>query len=618
MAEIKKIYDDAALTTQIYPQTHEKAVIDNNGVALDSKLGMITELVNQKQMEVGAVPSDIAPTKGSSNWVTSGGTFEAIDNAIYGYKYTPIDTSALTSCGGTIRSLDNLWVENTQYYGALIDVTQYDDGARVNIKKNTNGNDLTYTFLTGGYVKNQRAQFASGYSSVIVSTADVEVEIPSNAVYLYVYLQSNNVIYTPSAITFIEDGIYTKVSALDGVGEKVDALDSQINSQDDELKIAGGSIPSCGGTIVTSTNKWMASTVYYGGLIRCESFRGKTCMITKGTGNTSYTFLVQGFSDGDSPQYASGYDTVIVSSTDVNTVVPSDAVYLYVYLKSGNTDYRPVSVQLGVEGLLKKVNGLEESIAEVGAGNSFRIASYNIGHFSHGASQNSSITSTDYDVKLAAYRQLIYGKLGADVIGLCEYSAVFGNNGSGGQQAEDVLFNRYDTAFIGEQIRYSCNAIYSNLFIENMVKSEFDCNEDVDISHTDLIEATDYYYLEADLWLGGVKIKLIMTHLAFDNNDTQVVGNQIDELITKFASEERVIMMGDWNVAEFSQFDAFTDAGYTLSNIGSPTYSDTSPTKALDNIIVKGVGVSQVKVVSTTGLSDHLPIITTITLDTST
>lgn len=39
---------------------------------------MITDLVNQKQMEVGAVPSDLVPTSGSTHWVTSGGIHDAI------------------------------------------------------------------------------------------------------------------------------------------------------------------------------------------------------------------------------------------------------------------------------------------------------------------------------------------------------------------------------------------------------------------------------------------------------------------------------------------------------------------------------------------------------------
>lgn len=43
MAEIKKIYDDAAMTNQVYPQTHERAVVDNNGTTAETKFGLLQE-----------------------------------------------------------------------------------------------------------------------------------------------------------------------------------------------------------------------------------------------------------------------------------------------------------------------------------------------------------------------------------------------------------------------------------------------------------------------------------------------------------------------------------------------------------------------------------------------
>lgn len=78
MAEIKNIYEDSARTREIYPITHEKAVIDNNGTTAETKFQMIKDLVNQKQMEVGAVPSDLTPTLNSTKWVTSGGIYNAL------------------------------------------------------------------------------------------------------------------------------------------------------------------------------------------------------------------------------------------------------------------------------------------------------------------------------------------------------------------------------------------------------------------------------------------------------------------------------------------------------------------------------------------------------------
>lgn len=93
MAEIKKIYEDSARTQEIYAITHEKAVIDNNGTTAETKFQMLKDLVNQKQMEVGAVPSDLVPTKGSTNWATSGGIYSTTPSVIDGNNVKNIDIS---------------------------------------------------------------------------------------------------------------------------------------------------------------------------------------------------------------------------------------------------------------------------------------------------------------------------------------------------------------------------------------------------------------------------------------------------------------------------------------------------------------------------------------------
>lgn len=79
MTAIKKLIDGSG--NQYFPQTHTNAVIDDQGNSVESVLKTQTDLINQAQMEVGAVPSDIYPTAGSTNWATSGGIKSAIDTA---------------------------------------------------------------------------------------------------------------------------------------------------------------------------------------------------------------------------------------------------------------------------------------------------------------------------------------------------------------------------------------------------------------------------------------------------------------------------------------------------------------------------------------------------------
>lgn len=121
MTAKKKITDNTG--TQIFPITHTRAVLDDNGNSVEQRLQENLDLINQKQLEVGAVPSDVTPTAGSTNWVTSGGVKNEIDkvskslindfaslktqkevsksNTGYNYLYT--DGSKGTSASSTYR-----------------------------------------------------------------------------------------------------------------------------------------------------------------------------------------------------------------------------------------------------------------------------------------------------------------------------------------------------------------------------------------------------------------------------------------------------------------------------------------------------------------------------------
>jgi hypothetical protein len=132
MTAKRKITDKNGV--QVFPITHTKAVLDDNGNSVEQRLQEQMDLINQKQLEVGAVPSDITPTKDSTNWVTSGGVFAQlrkitgvtanygvgklvsstgtlVDNSSYGYtSFIPCkaDDTVSFSPGG-----------NTSYSGAF-------------------------------------------------------------------------------------------------------------------------------------------------------------------------------------------------------------------------------------------------------------------------------------------------------------------------------------------------------------------------------------------------------------------------------------------------------------------------------------------------------------------
>ena len=118
-------------------------------------------------------------------------------------------------------------------------------------------------------------------------------------------------------------------------------------------------------------------------------------------------------------------------------------------------------------------------------------------------------------------------------------------------------------------------------------------------------------YLSYTIDLSGFSVKVIETHLKtrkFKNERNR----QMEELIKTFQDQSHVIICGDFNVADVSEYDIFKSAGYVLANHGSSGDLITYPSKdgghPFDNIICKGFEISNVQVIET-NLSDHYVII---------
>ena len=116
-----------------------------------------------------------------------------------------------------------------------------------------------------------------------------------------------------------------------------------------------------------------------------------------------------------------------------------------------------------------------------------------------------------------------------------------------------------------------------------------------------------YYYILTDISIGGKKVKLVCTHLIA--NAGKIRQDQINELINVCEQYEKIIICGDMNTWNYSKFK---EAGYTFANDGTIV---TWPTKsyALDNIFVKGLKMSNVRIIKT-DLSDHYAIVCSISL----
>ena len=176
MAEIKNIYEDSARTQEIYPITHEKAVIDNNGTTAGTKFQMITDLVNQKQMAVGAVQSDLIPTEGSTHWVTSGGVYDALSSKanLYG-QYGNNENGSVTQKFLTAIVKRDVLIDNSIYPIVKCNIYQS--------KWNDVGNNSRKSIfipLLSGYTYKLKAIYRT-YYTVVTDTTVVSGQTPAFA-----------------------------------------------------------------------------------------------------------------------------------------------------------------------------------------------------------------------------------------------------------------------------------------------------------------------------------------------------------------------------------------------------------------------------------------------------
>lgn len=235
----------------------------------------------------------------------------------------------------------------------------------------------------------------------------------------------------------------------------------------------------------------------------------------------------------------------------------------------------------------------------------FTIATWNLGHFSKGQKPYSTINSSNYNVEFKEMQKILRDSLRTDIICLNEFSEVFGSDGSNDKRlTKELFFNDYLFSQIGPLLGYSCNTIFSNVKIRNAKTNFFEISKTV---ASKMPRAANYYYIDCDLYIGNVKVKLICSHTT--SSASALCQSQIAELLNKYRNCDKVIMCGDWNTQDFS---LFKDSGYNLGNDGSmKTYSAKS--YALDNIAVKGLKISNVQMIKT-NLSDHYPLICKISL----
>lgn len=305
MTQIKKILDKQG--NEVFIRTSTKAVVDGNGYTAESRLQAMQDEINQAQLEIGAVPSDLTPTENSTNWVTSGGLYNQLN---VGDANVEIDLTEYTA----VRAFPNPnnWLvtsDNYPYYGMFIPIVP---NQRYRIKGNSNTYGHYCFLTTNTYSQNASVSYATGCTRVtILANTETIDTAPSNARYLWVCTYTT-VDRTPQKVE-----AYNKKS----VSEILGNTDS-VPTWNSENLVSSNSIynfqPVSKETVSIDSSK--LSVVPYG-LHSNKTWQAKdTCVVIPCVYGDSFDLTVTKGTSGDGAWYG-WLDSTYVEPTG-NTTIP--------------------------------------------------------------------------------------------------------------------------------------------------------------------------------------------------------------------------------------------------------------------------------------------------------
>lgn len=351
MTQIKKVKTSEGV--QFFPITHTKAVIDDNGYTAESRMQAVQDVVNQAQMRIGSVPNDLAPTEGSTNWVTSGGVYNALQvvksdvtelagEVTYGAPDQLLDLSTLTQQSALIQGINNNWLVNYRgYKSVFIPVTpthQY------KIKANANYSCTFAMLVSDEYTNGTAAVFANESARTIIPPGmETIITAGSNANYLWILTNGE------SANTNTSPEYVVEYFGFSTIKEKIEDIKDEYENGGVEIDLTSG-VPW---SRYISAPTW--NTSYYSSFINMSEYAGQEISITgNATSIINYAFTslaAIGNNGGAITTIVSGRAIErIPADTTVNDIVPDGTSYLCLRrsstTSSTDTDLLPASVMV--------------------------------------------------------------------------------------------------------------------------------------------------------------------------------------------------------------------------------------------------------------------------------
>lgn len=595
MTQIKKITDKQG--NDIYLRTHTKAVVDDNGYTAESRLQAMQDEINQAQLAVGAIPSDLTPTENSTNWVTSGGVYniqKRLINNIGGD--VDIDTSKYSNIAYVISPSDKKWYSaNSNQASKVIPIPE---GVK-QIKLTPTSSVMMWSLLSD-YIEPSRTgisvqTIATGLEARYSSNEYTEITNLSNAKYIVLRSDTGEDMAECPYIVFTYSGeIDYKIDRIKKIAELYETVSDYNFSNPNIIDLA--TYPTVVGSLATN-KQWVTSGTHKA----IPVAEGDKYIVT-GDGNGFWGWLTNSYTTSithlDSVPYVSGYDRVLQNG-GICVTVPSGASYLVITVTNGSGVHSDMGVYKVDDYVWKHSNELIK----------FKMATWNIGCFKYynykTVGQTSDISDANADSVALEYRQMI-NKIGADILGVCEYAPKY-PRASSSDITRDIILSCFKNAYIGTYYSMaSCNAVFFNPFVYVSTSEKVftrTVKKEVDSS------AAQRYYKDVVLNIAGIMVHIVEVHL--DHSYTEIRTSQIQEVISDMNVYDHVIIAGDFNTNDLEHLDTetslFTSAGYVIANNGYiGLYQTNEDGHKIDNIASKGFAMSNIQVYEDAGnLSDH-------------
>lgn len=287
------------------------------------------------------------------------------------------------------------------------------------------------------------------------------------------------------------------------------------------------------------------------------------------------------------------YVDTAVAGAEVNIVDIGEVAVFDDYLHDSATDAASAA---RAKDLNDRLVPLEKRIEHRG----LRILNWNVLSFESGSSLSANMAKK-WAAKLA--------QVNADIVAMEEYGA----KGSG-------LFSGYVSSFDGGTTTGSNhNAVFSNFPLSALSGQS---SQKINFTDVDGYPYSDTRYFTASkISIGMWDIVVISCHIALHEN---YKPKQIEAIINFAANYDRVIVTGDFNLTDnqLGNYDKFTNAGFKMANydlfgrintypatgLTDSNYTTGYPTLVLDNIMVKGLDITNVGIIDDGTLSDHCGI----------